>query len=101
MIKILLPALLAATLIISCKKDGDTPGPQAQGPPPQIVTIKQTIGGGMSYDLTKQFAYDATGHLKEIKHSGASTANVIEKYIYDGNQLQYRHYVGAVESVSA
>jgi hypothetical protein len=97
---IFLPAVLAAILFASCKKDTTLP-PPPQGPPPQIAVIKQTTLSNQAYDLTKEFVYDMEGRLKEIKHSGAQGHGVNEKYTYTANAVMYQHFIAGAETASA
>jgi hypothetical protein len=98
--KIFLPAILAVTLFISCKKDTDAPGPKPQEPqpqvfpPPQISSIKQTISNGTVTNYTESFIYDVENRLNEIKLTSPNNINVTKKYTYFGTLVQYRFISG-------
>ena len=85
----------------ACKKNTDSVAPQPNGTLPLIASIKQTMFSNQVYDLKKEFVYDSVNRLKEVKHSGANTSNVTEKYAYSGSSVQYRHYISGAETLSA
>ena len=92
-------AVLGLMMMTACKKTGGDIQQLPQGPPPQIATIKQTMASNQAYDLTKEFVYDTQNRLKEVKHSGMQSANIIERYSYNGILVQYKQYIGTAETV--